>query len=629
MRRRRRNDAQPTTGHHVALPAVQFPPSTEESATNGAPNGGPADAALSDAACRRLRALPDRPSELELAKLLDTDLRALLAGLGLPRANRGGKAPMVASLVRWLYERPASPLPLPRGLQRTTRQAPPSNCGQDAGQNAGNGASSRSPASTANLQVNDVDAPPQQPTSTPFQLPRASAASMDVDEPDQDADRGTAHDQQTEPAILASVPPLPPPSGLQSTTAPNSLLDVPSPRRSAPSYAAIVAGASMPPTNASGTAALAAILERAQTTLQAVVQASATLRTDLSSQAPWPELTALATASMRELAAAHAGIAAADALRPPEAPAPPPAPERPPPDEPSRNAALAAWDDRRCIVVDPPDDKMRRAATDIAGMGAALTDSLRPLLKAPHGRVVDQLRRTAKGGYCAQLCAPFSDQARALTALKIGDQGTWSSTPLRQTRRPSNGGPSNSRPPEIRRDSFVLSPVPDSMDTSEVLATFSRDNAARLGLSPTALAARLTRAERLQRRLSRGSQAGQWVPSRSVRITGEPALVASVIAANHAVLGFHSVEVRQFSLPALHCFHCGAAGHVARHCRGRCHRCDRRHPTQPCPRRTAAPDRRDRREEASGEGLGRIGGQLRTRFPNPDRRTRQTGGPSS
>ena len=167
------------------------------------------------------------------------------------------------------------------------------------------------------------------------------------------------------------------------------------------------------------------------------------------------------------------------------------------------------------------------------------------------------------------------------------------------------------------------------MDTSEVLATFSRDNAARLGLSPTALAARLTRAERLQRRLSRGSQAGQWVPSRSVRITGDPALVASIIAANHAVLGFHSVEVRQFSLPALHCFHCGAAGHVARHCRGRCHRCDRRHPTQPCPRRPAAPDRRDRREEASGEGLGRLGGQLRTRFPNPDRRTRQTGGPSS
>jgi hypothetical protein len=115
----------------------------------------------------------------------------------------------------------------------------------------------------------------------------------------------------------------------------------------------------MPTTNASGTAALAAILERAQTVLQDVVQASATLRADLSSQAPWPELTALATASMRELAAAHAGIAAADALRPPEAPAPPPAPERPPPDEPSRNAALAAWDDRRCIVVDPPDDKLR------------------------------------------------------------------------------------------------------------------------------------------------------------------------------------------------------------------------------------------------------------------------------
>ena len=536
---------------------------------------------------------------------------------------------MVASLVRWLYERPSCALPLPRGLQRTSRQAPPTNCGPTTGQNAGNGAASRSPASTDPLQDSDVNAPPQQPPSTQFELPRASYSLMDVDRPDQDADCETARDQQPEPVILSPVPPLLPSSGLQPTSAPNSPLDAPSPRRPAPSYAAIVAGTSTTTTSASGTAALAAILARAQNALQAVVQASATLLADPSSQAPWPELTALATASMRELAAAHAGIAAADALRPPEAPNPLPAPERPPPDRSSRTAALAAWDDRRCIVVDPPDDKQRRAATDIAGMGAALTDSLRSLLNAPQGRVVDQLRRTAKGGYCAQICAPLSDQARALTALKIGDQGTWSSTPLRQTRRPSNGGPPNSRPPEIRRDSFVLSPVPDSMDTSEVLATFSRDNAARLGLSPTALAARLTRAERLQRRLSRGSQAGQWVPSRSVRLTGDPALVASVIAADHAMLGYQSVEVRQFSLPTLHCFHCGAAGHVARHCRGSCHRCDRRHPTQPCPRRPAVSDRRDRREEAREEGLARLGRQLRTRFPSPDRRTRRTGGPSS
>ena len=106
----------------------------------------------------------------------------------------------------------------------------------------------------------------------------------------------------------------------------------------------------------------------------------------------------------------------------------------------------------------------------------------------------------------------------------------------------------------------ILSPGPDSLDTSEVITTFSHDNAARLALSPTALAACLTRAERLQRCLSRGSQAGQWVPSRSVRLTGDPALIASIITANHAVLGFHSVEVRKFSLPILHCFHCGVAG---------------------------------------------------------------------
>ena len=473
---------------------------------------------------------------------------------------------MVASLVRWLYERLESPLPLPRGLQRLSRQAPPSNSGQGAGQNAGSGAPSRSPALTNHLQVNDVDAPPQLPTSNPFQLPRASTSSMDVDAPDQDADRETNRDQQTEPTILSTVPPLPPPSGLQSTTAPNSSPEPLSPSRKTPSSAAIVSGAATTLSCASGTAALTAILERTQKALQAVIQTSAALQTNPTSPAPWPELTELASESLRELAAAHAGIAAADALHPSHTSDPPSAPERPPPDQPSRAAPLAAWDDGQCIVVDPPDDRLRRAATDIEGMGAALTAALRPILNAPQGRIIDQLRRTAKGGYCAQICAPHSDQARTLKALTIGDQGTWSSSPLRQTRRALNGGPTNSRPPEIRRDSFVLSPVPDSLDASAVIAVFSRDNATQLGLSPTALAARMTRAKRLKRRLSHGPQARSWVASCSVRITGDPTLVASIIAANHAVLGFHSIEVRQFSLPALHCFHCGAAGHVARHC---------------------------------------------------------------
>ena len=208
---------------------------------------------------------------------------------------------MVASLVRWLYERPESPLPLPRGLQRPSRQAPPSNSGQGAGQNAGSGAPSRSPASTTNLQVNAVDAPPQMPTSNLFQLPRASTSSMDVDAPDQDADRETNRDQQTEPAILSTVPPLPPPPGLQSTTAPNSSPEPSSPPRKTPSYAAIVSGASTTLSCASGTAALTAILERAQNALQAVVQASATLQATPTSPAPWPELTELASESLPSL----------------------------------------------------------------------------------------------------------------------------------------------------------------------------------------------------------------------------------------------------------------------------------------------------------------------------------------
>ena len=52
MHRRRRNAVQPTNGHHVELPEVQFPPSQEEAAANGAPNGAPDDAALPDAICQ-------------------------------------------------------------------------------------------------------------------------------------------------------------------------------------------------------------------------------------------------------------------------------------------------------------------------------------------------------------------------------------------------------------------------------------------------------------------------------------------------------------------------------------------------------------------------------------------------
>ena len=259
-------------------------------------------------------------------------------------------------------------------------------------------------------------------------------------------------------------------------------------------------------------------------------------------------------------------------------------------------------------------------------MGTSLTAALRTKLNAPQGRLVEQLRRTAKGGYCAQIPAPFSAPARTLTTLQIADQGTWSCTPLHQTRSPSNGGSTNSRPPTIRRDSFILSPVPDSLDGPAVLEAFSRDNAARLGLLPRTLSTRLTQATRLQRRLSRGPQAGSWVASRSIKVSGDPAIVASIVATGHAVLNFHAVEVRPFSLPTQHCFHCGLAGHVARHCRGRCHHCSHSHPTQPCPLVHRAPDRTVRPEGAPSTGPSRATSQLRSRFPGPARRTRQTGG---
>ena len=79
VRRRRRQPPPTATTPTMDLPAVQFSTTISDPTDNGTPSHAPKDAALPDAACRRLRALSDRPTELELAQLRDTDLRALLA----------------------------------------------------------------------------------------------------------------------------------------------------------------------------------------------------------------------------------------------------------------------------------------------------------------------------------------------------------------------------------------------------------------------------------------------------------------------------------------------------------------------------------------------------------------------
>ena len=361
-------------------------------------------------------------------------------------------------------------------------------------------------------------------------------------------------------------------------------------RAARPTYAIAVANSGRPATHSPpNVTALSEILTRTQDVLRAVVQATPAQSAAHGAPATLAALSARAEPILRELMAVHAGLAAAQALQ--GAPlsvdqAPVPPPSRCPLDKSSAPHANPAWSQGRCIVLDPPDDAARRRTTDISVMGAALSTALRTAFPSVPERSVEMLRRTAKGGYCAQLSTtlppPLLQQARALTSLSIAGM-RWTVSPLRQTPPASTSRSADQRPRTVRRDSFILGPVPDSLPEAAILKTFIRDNAIKLQLSPTALKARLTGIERLQRRLSRGPQAGSWVPSRSVRIQGDPALVASVVRAGTAVLDFHPVEVRPFEFPPQHCFHCGREGHVARHCRGRCHRCDRVHPTVPCP----------------------------------------------
>ena len=269
-----------------------------------------------------------------------------------------------------------------------------------------------------------------------------------------------------------------------------------------------------------------------------------------------------------------------------------------------------------------------------------MSTALRSLFPSAPARPVEMLRRTAKGGYCAQLSPTLHPdlltRARGLTSLTIAG-AQWSVSPLHQIVQASTSRTADQRPRTVRRDSFILGPVPTSLPDADILEAFARDNADAFQLTATALRARLMGAHRLNRRLSRGPQAGSWVPSRSVRIQSDPALVAEAVRTGAAVLDFHPVEVRPFEFAPQHCFHCGREGHVARHCRGRCHRCDRVHPTVPCPATPSqsgpndrTPDRSNsdtrRPDRTRGPSSGRHPGPLDSSDRTGNSGTRRSGG---
>ena len=237
-------------------------------------------------------------------------------------------------------------------------------------------------------------------------------------------------------------------------------------------------------------------------------------------------------------------------------------------------------------------------------MGRLVEAAVRSSLKLGSEPALEMVRRTARGGYTAQFLASVSPRVRALSALNLGATGRWQCAPLRNASRPSAGREGNT---VVRRDSFVVANVPDSIPESKLLEAFSASNAGRLRSSPASLRGRLRSANRLQRRLATGPNAGQWVPSRSVRFCADPELVAGVIELGFAVLDFRVLEVRPFSVPARQCYHCGGIGHMAKHCRSKCHSCGSRHPTRECPLRKRGP-------AASGAGTSgeQLGSERRT-----------------
>ena len=420
----------------------------------------------------------------------------------------------------------------------------------------------------------------------------------------------------TERSTQSKTPATAPPNGETPPPSPRNF--VPNflrPNGQLPSYAAIARGVRSSTCTPIGTAPLCAVLDRAITALKAVIDAShAGTDGQCAVQTTLRELAALADPAVRELVAAQAGLAAANALDGGAArsAAPPPSPDisagpdaqSPPAARSVAVKAAAAWEPSRCIVLEPPDDRHRRQPTDLHRMGRLVEAAVRSSLKLGSEPALEMLRRTARGGYTAQFFASVSPRVRALSALDLGAPGRWQCAPLRNASRPSAGREGNT---VVRRDSFVVANVPDSIPESQLLEVFSASNADRLRSSPASLRGRLRSANRLQRRLASGPNAGKWVPSRSVRFCGDPELVAGVIELGFAVLDFRVLEVRPFSVPARQCYHCGGIGHMAKHCRSKCPSCGSRHPTRECPLRKRGP-------AASGAGTGgeQLGRERRT-----------------
>ena len=241
------------------------------------------------------------------------------------------------------------------------------------------------PQSQSQSQQMDVDAQPQAPSHSPADMQwQFMGATVSR----------TAPSSPQEPSVQSD--PIPPRDAI---------------RNSRPSYAeAVVNGGRSATTSLPNVQALTDIIHNAQTALNAVVQASQGTLSDTAARSTLVGLAARAEPALRALSAAHAGLAAAQALQPPmTGPCPcAQSPLRDPVPQSELPRGASAWFQDRCIVLDPPNDAHRRRATDIPVMGARLSAALRQALPLPDGRVVDMLRRTAKGGYCAQLPPPWA-----------------------------------------------------------------------------------------------------------------------------------------------------------------------------------------------------------------------------
>ncbi len=237
------------------------------------------------------------------------------------------------------------------------------------------------------------------------------------------------------------------------------------------------------------------------------------------------------------------------------------------------------WHLNRSLILEPLNNEQRCAKINSPSFARELEDFIRHHYTFGPGRLIELVRRTRRGGYQVQFFSSYFIRARE--ALKDNDISLNTFGKWKVYQRPS-------QPSSRDMMSVVILRIPLSMSTSDFTEEFCSCNASRFsGFDSNSLRSTLHSVLRLSQRKVSSSGASAWVPSSSIRCIVDRKLGEALLAHGSLVVGFQSVDVRDYHPPVRICYHYVYEGHLARFCRSppHCRHCDGPHPLRDCPHR--------------------------------------------